>query len=70
MTNRSRINKQASCADNSKGDLLSVEAAEQRIFSSLKPLHAGEIVDVRQPLLTAACWFRSPVHRAPVFSVP
>ena len=50
MNNQPPVRNQASCADSGKGDLLSVEAAEQRIFSLLKPLDATEYVDVRQAL--------------------
>ena len=50
MNNHPPIRNQASCADSGKGDLLSVEEAEQRIFSLLKPVDATEYVDVRQAL--------------------
>ena len=50
MNNQPPVRNQASCADSGKGDLLSVEAAEQRIFALLKPLDATEYVDVRQAL--------------------
>ncbi len=50
MNNQPPNRNQASCADSGKGDLLSVEEAEQRIFSLLKPLDAAEYVDVRQAL--------------------